>query len=194
VLVGRSWNRSGARHLALFLAAAATVWGALLRLVELNVGERLSLTVHMSGVVLYVLPPAVVLAGAAFIRFSATFPVPLDPAVLPRPHRLRLLRRARLALMRPRALWTTTAVAILIPLVVSLGFAIARLRGVPGIGPAADIPGAPVTPPPLVALALGLGLTWRPWFAGGGPIAGAARSPTTTRQPSPGFPFLSAFT
>jgi hypothetical protein len=58
------------------------------------------------------LSTAVITAGASFLRFSAQFPVPLDPAALPAPRFLRWPRAWRIALLRGPAVWWTALIVI----------------------------------------------------------------------------------
>jgi hypothetical protein len=128
VLVARSWQHSGARHLALFLAAVATVWAALLRMLQLNITDRLHMQVTVGGALMYLLPFAIIVAAAAFVRFSATFPTTTTAASLPVPHRLRLLRRTRRALLDGRTLALVAALVFVVPIAAGLGLRVAEAR------------------------------------------------------------------
>lgn len=122
ILVVRSWRRPEARPLALFLAAAAALWGSVLRLLDVSAAARdLSISINASTVPLLVLSVTVVVAAASFLRLSALFPAPLDPGVLPPPRRLHALRRARVALLRARTVWLSAALALLAIMAYTMG-------------------------------------------------------------------------
>jgi hypothetical protein len=113
-LVARSWGRPGARALALFLAAVSTLWGSILRLIDVQAAAD-SVQIQLqasSSLEVFVLSSAVIIASAAFLRFSALFPGPLPATALPPGRRFPVLRRARLALLRPRTVWLIAAAAI----------------------------------------------------------------------------------
>jgi hypothetical protein len=113
-IVLRSWQFAGAQSLAIFLAAAATAWGTVLRSFTIDVDHG-SIHANMGAHSAASLLPAllvlatVMLAAASFLRFSALFPAPLR---LPgRPGRIHQLRRA---LLRGRVVWTLALFAPLI--------------------------------------------------------------------------------
>lgn len=125
ILVTRSWQGHGARSLALFLAAVSVLWGSILRFIDIVVsGSDLRIQLQASNTLeIFVLATSVIVASASFLRFSALFPAPLDPAALPPTHRFERLRRLRVALLKPRPVWLVAVIAV--------GVAV-------GYGPAAD--------------------------------------------------------
>jgi len=115
VLVVRSWENRGARSLALFLAFLAAVWGTLLRFIQVEVLEgSVSATVQVGGWDGTMVVGGLLLATAAFIRFSTLFPSPHSPDGLPPPGRLPALRSVRALLFRPAVVWGLAAVLILL--------------------------------------------------------------------------------
>jgi hypothetical protein len=117
-LVTRSWQRPGVRSLALFLAAVSTLWGSILRLIEITTtGSDIQIQLQASNrIELFVLATSVIVASASFLRFSALFPSPIDAAALPPARRFRLLRRARVALLRSGPVWVTSGIALCVML------------------------------------------------------------------------------
>jgi len=115
VLVVRSWDRPGARSLALFLAFLASVWGSLLRFLHVDVGEgQVDMNLSAEGLPAFFAIAGFLFSVAAFIRFSALFPVRLGPDTLPPPRRLYFLRRLRLQLLRPGVVWGLAAALVLL--------------------------------------------------------------------------------
>lgn len=113
VLVVRSWHRSGARSLALFLAFLAAVWGSLLRFLEVSlVPGTVSVNVAAGGWSLALASAGMILAAAAFLRVSVLFPGPLRGTDLRPARHLAFLRRVRVALFRPSVVWGTALVAV----------------------------------------------------------------------------------
>lgn len=147
ILVVRSWDHAGARYLALFLAFLASVWGSLLRFLQVEVAER-EVNVHLAGEGLSATLgiAGLLLSVAAFIRFSTLFPVTLGPDTLPPPRRLFFLRRLRLQFLRPRVVWGTAIFLILLRELGGLVFLfVAESGGITGrVDPttlaAADVP------------------------------------------------------
>lgn len=115
-LVARSWGRPGARALALFLAAVSTLWGSILRLIDIHAAaDNVQIQLQASNSLeVFILSSAVLVASAAFLRFSALFPGPLTAAALPPVRRFPVLRRARLALLRPGTVWLIATAAIVV--------------------------------------------------------------------------------
>lgn len=112
ILVLRSWSHPGVRALALFLAGAATSWTVILGFANFEVEDR-SITAHGyvaegpgAGVLdVVVLVGALILAIAAFLRFSALFPNRLSAADLEAREWGRPIHRMRVALLGPRPVW-----------------------------------------------------------------------------------------
>jgi hypothetical protein len=113
ILVVRSWSLPGARALALMLAALSTLWGSILRFIDISTtASDLHVQLQAStSFEIIVLSSAVIVAAAAFLRFSALFPAPLAADALPPSRGAHWLRRARIALLRGRNVWLVAALA-----------------------------------------------------------------------------------
>ncbi len=115
VLVARSWRSRGARSLALFLVFLAAVWGSLLRFLDVDIGEEsVSATFLAQGWDGALAFAGLLLATAAFLRFSSLFPSSLSPTDLPPPRRLRALRTLRVLLFRPGVVWGVAVLLLLL--------------------------------------------------------------------------------
>lgn len=123
ILVARSWSHAGGRHLALFLAFLSSVWGSLLRFLQVEVVER-EVNIHLVGEGLSASLgiAAFLLSVAAFIRFSSVFPVKLAPDTLPPPRHLIFLRRLRLGLLKPSVIWGLAILLIMLRELAALAF------------------------------------------------------------------------
>jgi hypothetical protein len=114
-LLWQAVDRREARVLALFLAFLAIFWGSLFRFLEAK-GDANSVHVTLSygtGWVSQSAAVALLLAMAAFVRFSALFPRPLTAERLPPARRWRALRSVRAATLRPLPVWGSVVVVAL---------------------------------------------------------------------------------
>jgi hypothetical protein len=147
LLLWKAPDRPDARALALFLGFLAIFWGSVFRFMEVgSTSDSLSVNVNYgSGWVSQSALAALLLASAAFLRFSALFPRRVTPDRLPRP-RFPVARWAgavRRAFLRPGVVWGS---AVLVYLAQRYGPGLAmRVSGPPEAGE---------MPPPLFLAAL----------------------------------------
>jgi hypothetical protein len=116
LLLWKAADRPDARALTMFLAFLAIFWGSLFRFMDVSAETR-SISINLSygsGWISKTALASSLLAIAAFLRFSALFPVPLDVTRLP-PSRLPgNLRRIRAASLRPAPVWFGVIVLLLL--------------------------------------------------------------------------------
>ncbi len=151
LLLWRASDRPAGRALTLFLGFLAVFWGSLFRFLEVE-GAVDSVTVNLNYGDNWISRTAivsVVLAAAAFARFSSLFPTPLTADRLPPVRRLVLLRRLRGALLNAWVLWPAV-LALLVIAQIAPGLTHRAL----GIAPGAEPVGAQI--PILSVATLGL--------------------------------------
>lgn len=138
LLLWKAAERADARALVLFLAFLAIFWGSLFRFLNVGIdqgGASTSVSVSLSYGGSWVSDSAlmaVVMAAAAFVRFSALFPRPLTGDSLELARWFRRLRSIRIAFLRAPVVWGSALGALLVVKVVP--DAVAQLLG-PSIGP-----------------------------------------------------------
>jgi hypothetical protein len=116
LLMWKAPQRADARVLALFMAFLAIFWGSLFRFLKID-GTGTEVSVELSyggGWVSQSALVSLLLAMAAFLRFSALFPQPLTAERLPPPRYFRALRRLRVATLRPLPVWGSVAAILII--------------------------------------------------------------------------------
>lgn len=107
LLAVRAWDRPAARAMAVFLTAAVVAWGVALRALSFQVVDG-NLSAVTSGVLdTLALGVTLYLVASAFLRFSAVFPVALQPDDLPVPRWRFGPARLRRLLLRSRWAWGT---------------------------------------------------------------------------------------
>jgi hypothetical protein len=114
LLLWKAADRPDGRALTLFLGFLSLFWGSLFRFMSVS-GEEDSISVMVSyggGFVSQSALIALLLAGAAFLRFAALFPRPLTADRLPPARRAMWLRRLRQATLRPLPVWGAAALVI----------------------------------------------------------------------------------
>jgi len=114
LLLWKAADRADARALTLFLGFLSLFWGSLFRFMSVA-GENNSISVMITyggGLASQSALIALLLAGAAFLRFAALFPRPLTPGRLPPARRPLWLRRMREATLRPLPVWAAAAIVI----------------------------------------------------------------------------------
>lgn len=107
LLLWKAADRPDARALTLFLGFLAIFWGSLFRFMNVDLASN-SVSVNLSyggGWVSQTALASLLLAFASFLRFSALFPRPLTADRLPPSRFPPVLRRARLAFLRPTVAW-----------------------------------------------------------------------------------------
>lgn len=117
-LLWKASHKADGRALALFLAFLAVFWGSLFRFVEIGAAaETLSVNLSFgSGWLSHTTRASLLLAVAAFLRFSGLFPRRLSPERLPRARPgLRWLRRVRSMTLNGGFVWGAAVVTILLP-------------------------------------------------------------------------------
>jgi hypothetical protein len=116
LLMWKAPQRADARVLALFMAFLAIFWGSLFRFLKID-GTGTEVSVELSyggGWVSQSALVSLLLAMAAFLRFSALFPQPLTAERLPPPRYFRALRLLRVATLRPLPVWGSVAAILII--------------------------------------------------------------------------------
>jgi len=130
LLMWKAPNRADARALTLFMAFLAIFWGSLFRFLHID-GSGTEVSVQLSyggGWISQSALAALLLAVAAFTRFSALFPQPLTAQRLPPPRRFPVLRKLRAATLRPLPVWGSVVTLLIIQ---NLGIdVVARIAGV----------------------------------------------------------------
>jgi len=114
LLLWKAADRADARALTLFLGFLSLFWGSVFRFMQVTANdESIRVMVTYGGnLVSQSALIALLLAGAAFLRFAALFPRPLTPRRLPPALRAPWLRRLREATLRPLPVWTAAMVVI----------------------------------------------------------------------------------
>jgi len=119
-LLWRAGSRPGVPVLAAFLCFLAGFWGSLLRFLSVTVGPHsASATLEFGGLPGFLAATAFLAAVASFVHLSSTFPRRLTAADLGAGGRLSWLRRLRVALLRPRVLWTWFVVLLAVQMLPS---------------------------------------------------------------------------
>ncbi|MCI0432312.1 MAG: DUF1207 domain-containing protein [Gemmatimonadetes bacterium] len=116
LLLWKAADRRPARALALLLAFLAMFWGSLFRFLEVT-GETDSVSISLNygdNWVSRLAITSLLLASAAFLRFSTLFPVPLTADRLPAARRFRWLRTMRAGLLRAPVVWGVVALILLV--------------------------------------------------------------------------------
>lgn len=107
LLAVRAWDRSAARAMAVFLTAAVVAWGVVLRAMSFEVVDGSLSAVTSGGLDALLLGVTLYLVASAFLRFSAVFPMALQPDALPAPRWRFGPARLRRLLLRRRWAWGT---------------------------------------------------------------------------------------
>ena len=113
ILLRRSWEIPGARQLAIFLVAVSYMWGSMQDLGGLagytadSLALALDLRQQLSNLLF---GPATVIACAAFLRFTALYPLQLQPAQLQSASAHRRRPRLREILLQPKVVWVSALV------------------------------------------------------------------------------------
>lgn len=115
VLLFRAGERPGVPVLASFLCFLAAFWGSLLRFLMVTVeADSLNASLTFGGLTGFLATTALLASVASFVHLSSTFPRLLVASDLGPARRLRWLRRARVALLRPAVLWSWVVVLVLV--------------------------------------------------------------------------------